>query len=108
MFLNPRRTRAGVIRPAHDLADLGRGHLGLIVVRASRMASSTAVHEVRPGSSAAMTEDGRPGIICACPFPRQYTGQDKRSALVAAPGRSQLLTPAASTSRPSAARGKVT
>ena len=31
---------------------------------------STAVQEVRPGSSAATTEYGQPGIICACPFPR--------------------------------------
>ena len=36
----------------------------------SRTASSTAVHDVRPGSSAAITEYGQPGIICACPFPR--------------------------------------
>ena len=35
-----------------------------------RTASSTAVQEVRPGSSAATTEYGQPGIICACPFPR--------------------------------------
>ena len=35
-----------------------------------RTASSTAVQEVRPGSSAAITEYGQPGIICACPFPR--------------------------------------
>ena len=72
----------------------------------SRTASSTAVQEVRPGSSAAITEYGQPGIICACPFPRPYTWQNSRSGLVAAPGRSQLLTSAASTSRPSAARGK--
>ena len=31
---------------------------------------ATAVHEVRPGSSAATTEYGQPGIICAWPFPR--------------------------------------
>src|ERR1022692_1212686 len=70
-----------------------------------RTASSTAVQDVRPGSSAAMTEYGQPGIICACPFPRAYTWQNKRSGLVAAPGRSQLLTSTASTRRPSAARG---
>jgi hypothetical protein len=70
------------------------------------MASSTAVQEVRPGSSAAMIEYGQPGIICACPLPRPDTWQNRRSGLVAAPGRSQLLTSAASTSRPSAARGK--
>ena len=72
----------------------------------SPRASSTAVQEVRPGSSAATTEYGQPGIICACPFPRPYTWQNSRSGLVTAPGRSQLLTSAASTSRPSAARGK--
>src|SRR5215469_16591547 len=70
-----------------------------------RTASSTAVHEVRPLSSAATTEYGQPGIICACPFPRPYTWQNSRSGLVAAPGRSQLLTSTASISRPSAARG---
>jgi hypothetical protein len=36
----------------------------------SRTASSGSVHEVRPGSSAAMTEYGQPGIICALPLPR--------------------------------------
>ena len=36
----------------------------------SRTASSTAVQLVRPGSSAAMTEYGQPGIICALPLPR--------------------------------------
>ena len=71
----------------------------------SRTASSTAVQDVRPGSSAATTEYGQPGIICACPFPRPYTWQNNLSGLVAAPGRSQLLTSTASISRPSAARG---
>ena len=71
----------------------------------SRTASSTAVHEVRPGSRAAITEYGQPGIICAWPLPRPYTWQNNRSGLVAAPGRSQLLTSTASISRPSAARG---
>src|SRR6266496_1188333 len=70
-----------------------------------RTASSTAVQEVRPGSSAATTEYGHPGIICACPLPRPYTWQNSRSGLVTAPGRSQLLTSTASISRPSAARG---
>jgi hypothetical protein len=70
-----------------------------------RTASSTTVQEVRPGSSAATTEYGQPGIICACPFPRPQTWQNKRSGLVAASGRSQLLTSTASTRRPSAARG---
>ena len=36
----------------------------------SRTASSGSVHEVRPGSSAATTEYGQPGIICAFPLPR--------------------------------------
>ena len=36
----------------------------------SRTASSTAVQEVRPGSNAAMTEHGQPGIIWACPLAR--------------------------------------
>src|ERR1019366_631542 len=71
----------------------------------SRTASSTAVQDVRPGSSAATTEYGQPGIICAWPFPRPQTWQNSRSGLVAAPGRSQLLTSTASISRPSAARG---
>jgi hypothetical protein len=39
------------------------------------------------------------------PFPRSYTWQNKRSGLVAAPGRSQLLTSTASIRRPSGARG---
>ena len=70
-----------------------------------RTASSTAVQDVRPGSSAATTEYGQPGIICAWPFPRPYTWQNRRSGLVAASGRSQLLTSTASIRRPSAARG---
>jgi hypothetical protein len=36
----------------------------------SRTASSGSVQEVRPGSSAAMTEYGQPGIIWAFPLPR--------------------------------------
>ena len=52
----------------------------------SRTASSTAVQEVRPGSSAATTEYGQPGIICAWPFPRPYTWQNNLSGLVAAQG----------------------
>ena len=36
----------------------------------SRTASSGSVQDVRPGSSAAMTEYGQPGIICAFPLPR--------------------------------------
>ena len=36
----------------------------------SRTASSGSVHDVRPGSSAAIHEYGQPGIICAFPFPR--------------------------------------
>ena len=35
-----------------------------------RTASSSAVHELRPVSSAATTEYGQPGIICAWPRPR--------------------------------------
>ena len=74
-------------QPGDDLADLGRGDLGLVVIGPSRTASSTAVQEVRPGSSAAITEYSQPGIICADPFPRPYTWQNSRSGLVAAPGR---------------------
>jgi len=36
----------------------------------SRTASSGLVHDVRPGSSAATSEYGQPGIICAFPRPR--------------------------------------
>ena len=36
-----------------------------------RTASSTAVQDVRPGSSAAITEYGQPGIICAWLLPRR-------------------------------------
>jgi hypothetical protein len=67
----------------------------------SRTASSTAVQEVRPGSSAATKEYGQPGIICALPLPRPYTWQNIRSGLVTASGRSQLLTSTASRIRPS-------
>ena len=35
----------------------------------SRTASSGRIHDVRPGSSAATSEYGQPGIICALPFP---------------------------------------
>jgi hypothetical protein len=38
-----------------------------------RTASSGAVQLVRPGSSAATTGYGQPGIICALPFPRACT-----------------------------------
>ena len=62
---------------------------------------------MRPGSSAAITEYSQPGIICAWPSPRPWTWQKNRSGLVAAPGRSQILTSVASTSRPSAAAAKV-
>ena len=71
----------------------------------SRTASSTAVQLVRPGSNAATTEYGQPGIIWACPLPRPCTWQNSRSGLVAASGRSHGLTSAASTIRPSAERG---
>ena len=71
----------------------------------SRTASSTAVQLLRPGSSAATKEYGQPGIICAFPLPRPYTWQNIRSGLVAAPGRSQLLTSAASRIRPSGHAG---
>src|ERR1019366_4235596 len=71
----------------------------------SRTASSPAVHDVRPGSSAAITGYGQPGIISAWPFPRPYTWQNKRSGLVAAPGRSRLLTSTASLIRPSGQHG---
>ena len=43
-------------QPGDDVADLRGGDLGLIVTGPRRMASSTAVHEVRPLSSAAITE----------------------------------------------------
>ena len=92
-------------QPGDHLPDLRGADLGLVILGPRRMASSTAVQEVRPGSSAATTEYGQPGIICACPFPRPYTWQNNLSGLVAAPGRSQLLTSTASISRPSAPRG---
>ena len=37
-----------------------------------RTASSGSVHEVRPGSSAATSEYGQPGIICALPLLRAF------------------------------------
>jgi hypothetical protein len=66
-----------------------------------RTASSGSVQEVRPGSSTATHEYGQPGIICAFPFPRPYTWQNKRSGLVFASGRSQFETSQASRIRPS-------
>ena len=57
-------------QPGDHLTDLGGSDLGLIIAGAQPDASSTAVQEVRPGSSAATTEYGQPGIICACPLPR--------------------------------------
>ena len=54
----------------HDLADLGGGHLGRVISRAEPDRIQRQVHEVRPGSSAATSEYGQPGIICAFPFPR--------------------------------------
>ena len=57
------------------------------------------------GTGAGVTGYGQPGIIWAWPFPRPQTWQNRRSGLVAAAGRSQLPTSAASISRPSADRG---
>ena len=71
----------------------------------SRTVSSSSVHDVRPGSSAATNEYGQPGIICAFPLPRAYVWQNRRSGLVSASGRSQLLTSTASRIRPSAQAG---
>jgi hypothetical protein len=102
---SPSRQVPGSDQPGDDVAGLRGGDLGLVVIGPRRTASSTAVQEVRPGSRAAITEYGQPGIICACPLPRPYTWQNNRSGLVTAPGRSQLLTSTASISRPSAARG---
>ena len=91
--------------PFCDLAELRGGHLGGVVGGLSRTASSGSVHDVRPGSR----DDpsiGQPGIICAFPLPRAYVWQNRRSGLVCASGRSQLLTSAASRIRPSAQAGE--
>ena len=71
----------------------------------SRTASSGRVHEVRPGPSAATKEYGQPGMSCLFPFPRAWQWQNRRSGLVSASGRSQLLTSAASRIRPSSQAG---
>ncbi len=70
-----------------------------------RTTSSTAVHEVRPGSNAAITEYGQPGTICARFFPRPWTWQNIRCALLGASGRSHGLISTASVIRPSTPRG---
>ena len=74
----------------------------------SRTASSSRVHDVRPGSSAATSEYGQPGIICALLFPRPQQWQNDRPGLAAASGRSQLLPSAASRIRPSSQAGSGT
>ena len=73
--------------------------------RPSRIASSGAVHEVAPGSSAATTEYGQPRIICPAWRPRPCTWQNSRSGLVRASGRSQQHTSTASRIRPSGQAG---
>jgi hypothetical protein len=70
-----------------------------------RTASRTAVHDVRPVSSAATIEYGQPGISWAWLRARPWTWQNNRSGLVTASGRSHELTSTASTIRPSAAFG---
>lgn len=74
----------------------------------SRIASSSAVHEVRPVSSAATIEYGQPGTIWCLPKPRPKVWQKERSEEVSASGRSHGETSTASTSRPSLARGSGT
>ena len=56
-----------------DIARLRRSLTGLPLPRATDGRLMLAVdvsNWLRPGSSAAITEYGQPGIICACPFPR--------------------------------------
>ena len=75
-------------QPGDDLADLGGGDLGLIVIGAE----PNRVQHRRPAAAARFQRGdegvlGQPGIICAFPLPRPYTWQNIRSGLVAAPGR---------------------
>src|SRR6266508_2252518 len=70
-----------------------------------RTASSSAVHEVRPTSSAATKEYGQPGMNCEALLARPCTWQNNRSGDVAASGRNHGDTSTASTIRPSTARG---
>ena len=42
---------------------------------ASAEAATDRGQDVRPGSSAATTEYGQPGIICACPCPGHRRGR---------------------------------
>ena len=70
-----------------------------------RTASSSSVHDPAPGCSAATNEYGHPGITCPAFFPRPCTWQNIRPGLVAASGRSQLLTSTASRIRPSGQAG---
>jgi hypothetical protein len=53
---------SGRDQAADDGAELAGGDGGGVVGRARRTASSTAVQQVRPASSAATTEYGQPGI----------------------------------------------
>jgi hypothetical protein len=78
-------------QPGDDVADLRGGDLGLVITGARLQRRDD---RVRPA-----------GDHLRLPLPRPYTWQNSRSGLVTAPGRSQLLTSAASTSRPPAARG---
>jgi hypothetical protein len=71
----------------------------------SRTASSTAVQDVRPDSSATTNEYGQPGIIWCLASPRPKVWQNDRSGQVFASGRSHGKTSTASSRRPSAARG---
>ena len=46
----------------------------LVQVRdVQRIASSTAIRDMRPGSNAAITEYSQPGIVYAYPLPRPRT-----------------------------------
>lgn len=74
----------------------------------TRTASSTAVHDVRPVSSAATIEYGQPGTIWCLPSPRPKVWQKARPQGVLASGRSHGETSAASTIRPSEALGNGT
>ena len=61
----------GFDQPGDDVADLSGGHRGLVVIGAQpHHVQHRGVHDVRPGSSAAITEYGQPGIIWACPLAR--------------------------------------
>ena len=65
----------------------------------SRTASSSRVHDVRPGSSAATSEYGQPGMICALLFPARSSGR------TTGPGWSPRPAAASCSHRPPAGSG---